>query len=69
MTTYDERHGSAYDRGGADSYYGRLFKPHYFVEDTYNSQIIYPEKDSPEWKAYEAGYIDNQKAGNFKDWG
>jgi hypothetical protein len=69
MATYDERHGGAYDRGGADSYYGRAFKPHYFAEDTYNSQIIYPEEGSPEWKAYEAGYKDNEKAQNFKDWG
>ena len=25
--TYDDRHGGPFDRGSADSYYGRPFKP------------------------------------------
>ena len=69
MSQYDERHGGPYDRGGADSYYRRSFRPHYFDGNTYSTDIRYPEKDSPEWKAYEAGYKDNDKAQNFKDWG
>ena len=31
-TQFDTRHGSAYDRGSADAWYGRPFRPHYFVE-------------------------------------
>ena len=26
--SYDDTHGMPYDRGGADSYYGREFEPH-----------------------------------------
>lgn len=70
MTKYDERHGGPYDRGSADSYYGRSFRPHYFAGDTYASiQIDITDEDSPEWEAYEAGYRENTEARNFKDWG
>ena len=34
------RHGGPYDRGSADAYYKRPFKPHYFTGDTYNSDKI-----------------------------
>ena len=34
------RHGSAADRGSADAYYGRIANPHYFVGNTYQSQLI-----------------------------
>jgi hypothetical protein len=70
MTTYDERHGSAYDRGGADAYYRRKFEPHYYRGDTYNSERIElfdPESDV--YKAYAKGYQDTVDAGDFKDWG
>lgn len=69
MSKYNQRHGGPYDRGSADSYYGRGFRPHYFTGDTYQSQEIIPEKGSPEWEEYAAGFDDNEKAGNFKDWG
>lgn len=67
---YDDRHGGPYDRGGADSYYRREFRPHYYVGDTYSSHRI-EEKDmtKEEIEAYSAGYEDNEKAGMFKDWG
>ena len=28
---YDRRHGGPFDRGGADSYYGRGLDPHYYL--------------------------------------
>ncbi|WP_370003291.1 hypothetical protein [Winogradskyella sp.] len=34
LPLYDEVHGGPYDRGGADSYYGRSFDPHYWPEGT-----------------------------------
>ena len=34
------RHGGQFDRGSADSYYGRGIQPHYFVGDTHNSHRI-----------------------------
>jgi len=56
-STYDERHGGAFDRGRADSYYGRRRDPHFYVKDTYDSPRV-EEKDmtAEELKAYNAGY-------------
>lgn len=34
------RHGGPYDRGGADSYYGRRPNPHYYVGATYSSEEV-----------------------------
>lgn len=65
---YDQRHGGPYDRGSADSYYGRGFNPHYYKEGTYSSHRV-EELTPDELEAYAAGYEDNEKAGNFKDWG
>jgi hypothetical protein len=70
MSKYDERHGGPYDRGSADSYYRRGFKPHYFVGDTYTSEEVLQEQMTPEEiEAYTAGYEDNERDGNFKDYG
>lgn len=65
---YDTRHGGPYDRGGADSYYRRAFKPHYYTGDTYGSKRIETLTEE-ELEAYKAGYEDNEEAGAFKDWG
>ena len=66
---YDERHGSPYDRGSADSYYGRGFRPHYNVGATHHTEKIEKEQMTPdEIEAYTAGFKDNSDAGNFKDW-
>lgn len=69
MTKYDKRHGGPYDRGSADSYYRRAFKPHYFVKDTYTSTKVTQEQMTiEEIEAYTAGYEDNELAGDFKDY-
>ena len=67
---YDDRHGGPYDRGGADSYYRRGFKPHYYSGASMQSEEI-PEvlMTSAEVDAYRAGYNDNEELGDFKDWG
>ena len=65
---YDQRHGGAWDRGSADSYYGRPRHPHYFVGATYQSEEIFPEPGSPEYEAYMAGYDDNEASGSKKEW-
>ena len=66
---YDERHGGPYDRGTADSYYGRDYNPHYFVGDTYNSpKIELAQMTAQEIVAYTAGYTDNEATGNKKEW-
>jgi len=67
---YDKRHGGAYDRGSADSYYGRGFNPHYYVGATYSSDRVELADMTPEEiAAYTKGYNDNEDEGNFKDWG
>jgi len=66
---YDERHGSPYDRGTADSYYGREYNPHYFVGDTYNSPKIELAQMTPaEIVAYTAGYTNNEASGDHKEY-
>ena len=66
---YNERHGGPYDRGTADSYYGREYWPHYFVRDTHNSPCIDAAQMTPsEIAAYAAGYRDNEARGDKKEW-
>lgn len=64
---YDQRHGGPYDRGGADSYYGRPAVPHYFEGGTYQSKEITALTDE-EAEAYLAGYEDNELHGEKKQW-
>lgn len=65
-----KRHGGPYDRGSADSYYQRGEDPHYYIGATYSSERVeITDEDSEEYKAYMAGYNDNEKLRNFKDWG
>ena len=64
------RHGGPYDRGSADSYYRRPFRPHYFVKDTYSSkEVELSEMSATEIVEYTKGFNDNEQSGNFKDWG
>ena len=66
---YDQRHGGPYDRGSADSYYGRLFDPHYYVEGTGTSpRVELGDMTAEEITAYTAGYRDNEQFGNKKNW-
>ena len=66
---YNQRHGGPFDRGQADSYYGRDYNPHYFVGDTYNSpKIELAQMTAQEIVAYTAGFNENEKANNHKEW-
>lgn len=66
---YDQRHGGPYDRGTADSYYGREYSPHYFVGDTYNTpRIDLAQMTAQEIVAYTAGYRNNEAFGDKKEW-
>lgn len=70
LTSFDRRHGGPWDRGGADSYYRRQYRPHYFVGKTYQSEEITTEQmTEAEREAYRAGYEYNEYLGDFKDWG
>jgi hypothetical protein len=65
-----ERNGSLYDRGAADSYYGRLPNPHWYPAGTHKSQPICElHLTDEEIAEYMLGYKENTEAGNFKDWG
>lgn len=66
---YDKRHGGAYDRGSADAYYGRPYRPHYFVGSTGDSpEILEESMTADELSAYRAGFDDQIKSGDFKDY-
>lgn len=70
QTKYDTSHGSPYDRGGADSYYGRGRDPHWYPEGTYNGRRRdMSEMTAEQVQAYLAGYEDNERFGDKKDWG
>ncbi len=62
------RHGGAFDRGAADSYYGREKDHHYYTGDTYKSQRISLDSSSDLYWEYEAGYAYNEKYGDKKVW-
>jgi len=67
--TYDSRHGGPFDRGSADSYYGRGCSPHYFKGATYSTQEVKEEDMAPEEiEAYIAGYDYNEECGDKKQW-
>lgn len=63
-------HGSAYDRGSADSYYGRPRDPHIWPAGTYKGirveAVAMSEREIAE---YHEGYDYNEKFGDKKNWG
>ena len=63
------RHGGAYDRGSADSYYNRGAKPHYYVGGTGMSELVTEERmTAEEIEASYQGYDYNEKFGDKKSW-
>ena len=61
------RHGSPYDRGSADSYYGRPKEPHYYEGATYDSKKI-TDLNTKELSEYNQGYDDQEKSGVKKQY-
>jgi hypothetical protein len=65
----DTQHGSPYDRGSADSYYGRPRQPHYYPNGTGNEpRVNYKNMTPDEVVAYHAGYDDNEESGDKKSY-
>jgi len=64
---YDQRHGGPFDRGSADSYYGRGRQPHYYVGGTGTSDRV-TDLTPTEVQAYLAGYQWNEQFGDKKSW-
>ena len=58
-------HGGLWDRGSADSYYGRPEDPHWYPEGSYHGEKIV-ELNSAEIEEYLAGYAWNEQYGGKK---
>jgi len=63
-----ENHGSLFDRGSADSYYGRSRTPHYGGVGGDSGPRV-PVTDAASVEEYYAGYKHNEEFGDKKDWG
>lgn len=61
------RHGSLWDRGSADSYYGRPRSPHWWPLGTGNGEKI-TDLTTEERAEYLAGYEHNDQFGDKKRW-
>jgi hypothetical protein len=62
-----KQHGSLFDRGSADSYYGRPQEPHWYPEGSYNGNIV-TALTPEEVQEYLAGYAHNEQFGGKKSW-
>ena len=65
--TYDKEHGSFFDRGAADSYYGRDRVPHRGGVGGDSGPRI-DAVTAEEVEAYNAGYDYNERFGDKKVW-
>ena len=60
-------HGGLWDRGSADSYYGRAPDPHWWPEGTGHGDKV-TNLNSTEVDEYMAGYDYNERSGDKKDY-
>jgi hypothetical protein len=63
----DRAHGSPYDRGGADFWYWRPYRPHYFEHGSYSSPE-HTDLTPEELAEYAAGWKRAEDQGDRKDW-
>jgi hypothetical protein len=63
-----KNHGSLYDRGSADSYYGRPRNPHYGGVGGESGPRVDQGLSIDEIKEYYAGYEYNERHGDKKDY-
>jgi hypothetical protein len=63
-----KNHGSLYDRGSADSYYGRPRNPHYGGVGGDSGPRVDQGLNIDEIKEYYAGYEYNERHGDKKDY-
>jgi hypothetical protein len=67
--TYTTWHGSPFDRGSADSWYGRPMSPHWYPEGSYKgTRVEAQDMTLAEVRAYYAGYEQNEEQGGKKEW-
>ena len=60
-------HGGLFDRGSADSYYGRPRDPHWWPEGTGHGKQV-TKLNQAEIEEYLAGYDYNEQYGDKKSW-
>jgi len=66
---FDRSHGSPFDRGSADSHYGRPQDPHWYPEGTYEcDRVEASDMHGIQLRAYAMGYEFNERFGDKKDW-
>jgi hypothetical protein len=66
---YNAEHGSPFDRGSADSYYGRSQSPHKYPSGTGNApRIEAQDMTLAEMREYYRGYEYNEQFGDKKSW-
>jgi hypothetical protein len=66
---YIATHGSPFDRGSADSYYGRAQNPHKYPNGTGNAPRVEAEAMTlQEMREYYKGYEYNEQFGDKKDY-
>ena len=63
-----KQHGCLYDRGSADSYYGRPRGPHYGGVGGDSGERVDQGLSIEEIQEYYAGYDYNERFGDKKDW-
>ena len=67
--TYNASHGSPFDRGSADSYYGRTQDPHKYPNGTGNApRVEGSDMTIAEMREYYRGYEYNQESGERKQY-
>jgi hypothetical protein len=67
--TYTTWHGSPFDRGSADSYYGRAQVPHWWPEGTGKGvRIASQDMTLAQMREYYRGYEYNEQHGDKKEW-
>ena len=64
---YAQKHGNPFDRGSADSYYGRRRNPHKGGVGGDSGPRV-EQLDNDEMEAYHAGYDYNEAEGTKKDY-
>ncbi len=66
---YTVNHGDPFDRGSADSHYGRIRNPHWYPNGTGNEpRIESNEMTAQEIADYGAGYNWNEQFGDKKNY-
>jgi len=66
---FDRSHGSPFDRGSADNYYGRPLDPHWYPEGTYEcDRVGASDMHGIQLRAYFMGYEYNERFGDKKEY-